>query len=174
MSIIVILPSWHAWTHKRWMIRRQYSCQFAWEIQPAHALPQYNAIWICLMMWNGTRFQKDEASEELRVSGKEWLTCNYDCCGVVSVGFTLQLRQVIRIPLGFDLEGCSVFQYVLKRKADVGVVLMLFCKPGLRPGFSWIDDITVVPFISYLAMSSHSRPTLWSFRAPFSTILDCS
>lgn len=60
----------------------------------------------------------------------------------------MQLREVIRIPHGFDLGGCSVFQCVLERKVDVGVVLMLLYKPGLRPGFSGIEDNTAVPFLS--------------------------
>lgn len=36
----------------------------------------------------------------------------------------------------------SLFQYVLESKVDFGVVVMLFCKPGLKPGFSRIDDNT--------------------------------
>ena len=90
----------------------------------------------------------------MRSSGSERRAMTH-LCAVVSVGFRLQLREVIRIPLGFDLGGCGVFQCVRERKVDVGVVLVLFCKPGLRPGFSGIDDMRAVPFLSYRAVSSH-------------------
>lgn len=122
----------------------------------------YQSVWWCGTELDSKRM-KLVRSSEFQERNDSLITFD-DCCSVFSVGLRLQLREVIRIPLGFDLGGCSVLQCVLKRKVDVGVVLMLFCKPGLRPGFSWIDDITVVPFLSYLAMSFHS--TLWSFRAP--------
>lgn len=55
---------------------------------------------------------------------------------------------------------------------DVGVGLMLFCEPGLRPCFSRTDDITVVLFLYYPAVSSRLEyltiiqgtglfPTIW-------------
>lgn len=113
-------------------------------------LPQFKVIKISLMVWKGTEYLKDEAREKPRVWGEDWLTCSSgECCSVVSVGFRLvQLREVIRIPRGFDLGGCSMFQCVPERKVDVGVVLMLLCKLGLRPGFSKIDDNTIVPVLS--------------------------
>lgn len=73
------------------------------------------------------------------------------------MGFgVVQLREVIRILRGFDLGGCSMFHCILEREVDVSVVLMLLCKPGLRPGFSGIED-GVVLFLSpalYLLFSS--------------------
>lgn len=51
-----------------------------------------------------------------------------------------------------------MFHCVLQRKVDVRVVLMLFCKPWLRPGFSRIDE----------------KKTLYLFSDPFHIFLSCS
>lgn len=113
------------------------------------------------------RLVRSREFEEIVDSVITWAVA---CCSVISLGFRrVQLREVIGILHGFDLGGCSMFHCAPpERKVDVRVVLMLLRKPRLRPGFSKIDDNTIVPFphrlmwfiFFYLAVSSHTKTVL--------------